>query len=233
MIYLKMKSNGWKSCAEVMCRSRSKSKSVYEKRLKSIKLLRAWSFYLSSSSSLLGVIRPSDYCILQPPTSTSTSASIPNGLLASSLVSSWCICTILIRPMIPDVHLQRFLHLIKSGPGLHTLSGLGATGLLPKRPLSFSSVTLTFLKTKLTFAQGRSLSCIQQGFHSHCHQGVIKGDTLHVSTSGWSARRSTTWIIRTSVGRSTILRMYIWRKRRTTSLVAPPIQWEGWLHRLI
>ncbi len=40
-------------------------------------------------------------------------------------------------------------------------SGLGATGLLPKRPSSFSSATLTFLKTKLTFAQRRSFSCIQ------------------------------------------------------------------------
>ncbi len=29
--------------------------------------------------------------------------------------------------MIPDVHLQRSLHLIKSGPDLHTSSGLGAT----------------------------------------------------------------------------------------------------------
>ncbi len=33
--------------------------------------------------------------------------------------------------MIPDVHLQMSLHLIKSGPGPRTLSGLGATGLLP------------------------------------------------------------------------------------------------------
>ncbi len=38
-------------------------------------------------------------------TSTSTSASIPNGLLASSLASSWCICTIMTRLIIPDVHL--------------------------------------------------------------------------------------------------------------------------------
>ncbi len=29
--------------------------------------------------------------------------------------------------MIPDVYLQRSLYLIKSGPGLRTLSGLGAT----------------------------------------------------------------------------------------------------------
>ncbi len=112
-------------------------------------------------------------------------------------------------------------------------SGLGATSLLPKRPSSFSSATLTFLKTKLTFAQGRSPSCVQQGFHPHCHQGVLKGDMLHTLTSGWSARRLTTWIIHTSVGRSTILRMYVWRKQHITSLVASPIQWEGWLRRLI
>ncbi len=102
-------------------------------------------------------------------------------------------------------------------------SGLGATGLLPKRSSSFSSATLTFLKTKLTFEQGRSPSCVQQGFHPHHHQGVLKDDTLHVSTNGWSARRSTTWIICTFVGRSTILRTYVWRKRYTTSLVAPLI----------
>ncbi len=166
-------------------------------------------------------------------TSTSTSASIPNGLLAWSLASSWCIRTVLIRLLIPDVHLQRSLHLIKSGPGLRTSSGLGATGLLPRRPLSFSSGTLTFLKTKLTSAQGRSPSCVPQGFHPHHHQGVLESGTLHVSMSGWSARRSTTWIIRTSVGRSTILPIYILEEATYHKLVALPIQWEGWLHRLI
>ncbi len=197
---------------EVMCRARSKDKSVYEEKQKSIELSRAWSFYLSSSSSLSGAIRPLGHCVHEPPISTLTSASIPNGLPALSLVSSWCICTILIRIMISDVHLKRSLHLIKSSLGLRTLSGLGATGLLPKRHLLFSSATLTFLKTKLTSAQGRSPSCVQQGFYPHCHQGVLEGDTLHASTNGWSARRSTTWIIRTSVGRSTILRMYVLEK---------------------
>ncbi len=201
---------------------------MYKERLKSIELSRAWSFYLSSSSSLSGTIRPSGHCVPQPPTSTSTSTStsalIPNGLLASSLASSWCIRTILIRLMIPDVHLQRYLHLIKSGPGLRTSSGLGVTGLLPRWPSSFSSGTLTFLKTKLISAQGRSPSCVQQGFHPHRHQGVLEGDTLHALTSGWSARRSTTWIIRTSVGRSTILRTYVLEEVTYHKLVAPPIQ---------
>ncbi len=89
------KSNRWKSRVEVTCKSRS----VYEERLKSVELSRAWSFYLSSSRSLLGAIRPLSHCVPQPPTSTSnstsTSASIPNGLLALSLASSWCIRTIL------------------------------------------------------------------------------------------------------------------------------------------
>ncbi len=40
MIYLKVKSNRLKSCAEVTCGGRTKGKSVYEERLKSIKLSR-------------------------------------------------------------------------------------------------------------------------------------------------------------------------------------------------
>ncbi len=59
----KINSNGWKSCIEVTYKGRS----VYEERLKSIKLSKAWSFYLSSSSSLSGAIRPSGHCVLQPP----------------------------------------------------------------------------------------------------------------------------------------------------------------------
>ncbi len=43
---------------------------------------------------------------------------------------------------------------------------------------------LTFLKTKLMSAQGRSLSCVQLDFHPHHHQEVLKGDTPHASTSG-------------------------------------------------
>ncbi len=105
--------------------------------------------------------------------------------------------------------------------------GLGATGLLRRRPSAFSSSTLTFLKTKLTSAQGRSPSCVQQGFHLHQHQGMLEGDTLHASTSGWSARRSTTWIISTSVGRSTILCTYVLAEATYHKLVASPIQWEG------
>ncbi len=61
--FSKVKSNGWKSCVKVTCKGRS----VYEERPKSIELSRAWSFYLSSSKSLSGAIRPSDHCVLQPP----------------------------------------------------------------------------------------------------------------------------------------------------------------------
>ncbi len=66
-----------------------------------------------------------DITYLKLQISTSTSVSIPNGLLASLLASSWYICTILIHLMIPDVHLQRSLHLIKSGPGLRTCKAWG------------------------------------------------------------------------------------------------------------
>ncbi len=147
----------------------------------------------------------------------------PIALLSSSLASSWCICTILIHLMIPDMHLQRSLHLIKLGPGLRILSGLGATGLLSRRPSSFLSGTLTFLKTKLTSAQGKNPSCVQQGFYPHHHQGVLEGDMLHASTSGWSIRRSTTWIIRNSVGRSTSSYVLTSEEATYHKLVAPPI----------
>ncbi len=97
-----------------------------------MELSRARSFYLSSSSSLSGAIRPSSHCVTQSPNiylklklSTSTSALIPNGLLALSLASSWYIRTILIRLIIPDVHLQRSLYLMKSGPGLRTRQAWG------------------------------------------------------------------------------------------------------------
>ncbi len=58
-------------------------------------------------------------------TSTSISVSNSNGLLVSSLASSGCICTVLIRLMIPDVHLQRSLYLIKSGTSPRTRQGSG------------------------------------------------------------------------------------------------------------
>ncbi len=138
--------------------------------------------------------------------------------------------------MIPDVHSQRFLHLIKSGSSLHTRQAWGS--LVYYQEAFVILVVLTFLKTKLTSAQGRSPSCVQQGFHSHHHQGILAGDTLHTSTSRWSARRSTTWIIHTSVGKSTLLCTYVCqRKRRTTN------QWRhqfnekadcvGWFQKLI
>ena len=58
-------------------------------------------------------------------------------------------------------------------------------------------------KTKLTSAQKKSPSCIQQGFHPHRYQEMLENNILHASTSGWSARRLTTWIIRISVDKST------------------------------
>ncbi len=135
--------------------------------------------------------------------------------------------------MIPDVHLQRSLHLIKSGPGPRTCQAWGPL-VYYQRGLCHSHQLLWLSwRRSWRLPKGEVLSCVQQGFHPYRHQGVLKGDTLHASTSGWSAKRSTTWIIRISVGRNTILRMYVWRKRRTTSLVAPPIQWKSWLRRLI
>ncbi len=68
---------------------------------------------------------------------------------------------------------------------------------------------MTFLKTKLTSTQGKSPSCVQQSFHLHHYQGVLKDDIPHASTSGWSARKLTTWIIRTSIGRSTSFYVYM------------------------
>ncbi len=123
----------------------------------------------------------------------------------------------LIRLMILDVHLQRSLHLIKSGPSLRTRQAWGPLVYYQEAFVIFV-ITLTFLKTKLMSAQGRSPSYIQQGFHLYCRQGLLEGDMLHASTSGWFARRLTTWIILTSVGRSILLPMYVCqRKRRITS----------------
>ncbi len=62
---------------------------------------------------------------------------------------------------------------------------------------------LIFLKTKQTSAQERRPSCIHLNLHLHHHQGVFEDNTPHTSTSEWFARKLTTWIIRTSVGRST------------------------------
>ncbi len=158
---------------------------MYEERLKSIKLSRAWSFYLSSSSSLSGIIRPSG--LLHTSTSniyfnlkssTPNSASIPNGLLASSLASSWCIRTILMHSYHPDTpHDSRCSpaevsasNQVRSRPTYS--SGLGATGLLSK-PSSFSLFWLSWRRT-WRLHKGEVLSCVQQGFHPHRHQGVFK-----------------------------------------------------------
>ncbi len=84
--------------------------------------------------------------------------------------------------MILDMHLQRSLHLIKSGPGLRTHQAWGP--LVYYQEAFVILVVLTFLKMKLTSAQGRSHSCVQQDFDPHRHQGVLEGDTLHASTSG-------------------------------------------------
>ncbi len=194
---------------------------MYEEKLKSIKLSRAWSVYLSSSSSLSGAIRPSDHCVPQPPNiylNLSFNSKRPTGLIT---------CIILIHSYLPDMpHDSRrapaevsAFDQVRSRPTYS--SGLGVTGLLP-RLSSFSSFWLSWRRSWRSH-KGEVLSCVQQGFHPHCDQGVLEGDTLHTSTSGWSARRSTTWIIHTSVGRRTILRTYVWKKRRTTSLMAPRI----------
>ncbi len=136
-------------------------------------------------------------------------------------------CIILMRSYRPDTphDSRRALAEVSASNQVRSrptyLLGLGATGLLP-RPLSFWSFWL-FWRQNWRPHKGEVLSYVQQGFHLHRYQEVLESNTLHVSTSGWSAKMSTTRIIRTLVGRSTILRMYVWRKWRTTSLVAPPI----------
>ncbi len=60
-----MKSTRWKLCAEVTFECKSKLGLCMKKNKKSIELLRAWSFYLSSSSFLSSTIRPSGYCVPQ------------------------------------------------------------------------------------------------------------------------------------------------------------------------
>ncbi len=165
-----MKSNRWKSRVEVTC----KGGFVYKERLKSIELSRAWSFYLSSSSSLSGAIRPSGHCIPQSPNIYLTPQIIYLNLsLNSQRPSGLVTCIILMHLYHPDAFVPSWYASwfqtctcrglciwSRSGLGLRTLSGLEATGLLPRRPSSFSSGILTFLKTKLTSAQGRSPSCV-------------------------------------------------------------------------
>ncbi len=149
---------------EVTCGGRSKGKSVKEEKQKSIELSRAWSFYLSSSSSLSGTIRPSSHCIPQLPNiylnlylNLSLNSQRSTGLVTCIiLIYSYHLDTPYDSKRVPaDLFAS---DQVSSRPTY--LSGLGVTSLLSKRPLSFSSATLTFLKMKLTFAQGRSLSCV-------------------------------------------------------------------------
>ncbi len=69
---------------------------MYEERLKSIKLSRAWSFYLLSSSSLSGAIRPSSHCVSQP------SSIYLNLSLNSQRSTGLVICIILMHLYRPD-----------------------------------------------------------------------------------------------------------------------------------
>ncbi len=114
--------------------------------------------------------------------STSTSALIPTAYWLCHVHHPNAFISSSICLMIPDVHQQRSLHLIKSCPDLHTCQAWGP--LVYYQEAFVNLVILTFLKTKLTSAQRKSLSCVQQGFHPHYHQGVLKGDMLHASTSG-------------------------------------------------
>ncbi len=117
--------------------------------------------------------------------------------------------------------------------------GLRATGLLP-RPLSFSSLWLSWRQSWRSH-KGEVLSCVQQSFHPHRHQGVLEGNTLHASTSGWFARRSTTWIIRTLVG-GVLSYVYTFgesdvpQASGVANLMKRLIAWvdsKGWFKRLI
>ncbi len=137
--------------------------------------------------------------------------------------------------MIPDVHLQKSLHLIKSSPGLRTRQAWGPL-VYYQRGLCHSH-QLLWLSWRRSWRlhKGEVLAASSRAFIHTATRGCSR--VIHVSTSGWSARRSTTWIIRTLVGRSSILRTYVWRKRRTTS------QWRcqfnekvdcvSWFERLI
>ncbi len=107
----------------------------------------------------------------------------PNGLLASSLALSRYIRIILDTP-----HDSRYTPAEVSAsdqarPKPTYSSGMGGTNLLLRRSSSFSSAVLTFLKIKLTSAQGRNPSYIQQSFHLYSHQVILEGDMLHASTS--------------------------------------------------
>ncbi len=101
-------------------------KYVYiERRLKSIKLSKAWLFYLSSFSFLIRCKRLSDYCLPQPPTST----------LIPMVLSIILFLIYLYHP----IHLYHFdtphdsirilveiyIHLIRSSPSLHTHQAWG------------------------------------------------------------------------------------------------------------
>ncbi len=89
---------------------------------------------------------------------TSTSNIYLNLSLNSQRPTGLVTCIILMHLYHPDIpHDSRRAPIevfafdqIRSRPMY--LSGLGTTSLLPKKPLSFLLATLTFLKTKLTFA---------------------------------------------------------------------------------
>ncbi len=84
--------------------------------------------------------------------------------------------------MIPNVHLQRSLHLIKLDAGLRICQAWGPLIYYQKVLVIF--VVLTFLKTKLMFTQEKNPDRVQQGFHPHCQQGMLEGDTIYALTSG-------------------------------------------------
>ncbi len=102
-------------------KSHVKGRSVYKERLKCIELSRAWSFYLSSSSSLLGAIRPSG--LLR----TSTSNIYLNLSLNSQRPTSLVICIILIHSYRPDM-----LH-----DSRHTSAEVFASDQVRSRPMYF------------------------------------------------------------------------------------------------
>ncbi len=157
---IKVKSDKWKSRVEVMCESRSKSGSVYKKRrLKSIKLSKAWSFYLSSSSSLSGVIRPSGLLC------TSTSNIYLNLSLNSQQPTGLVTCIILIHSYHPDkpYNSRRAFVEVSASDQIRSRStyslGLETIGLLPKL-LSFSSFWLSWRRSWCSHKR-EVLSCVQ------------------------------------------------------------------------
>ncbi len=92
-----------------------------------------------------------------------------------------------------------------------------------RRPSPFSSFWL-FWRQSWRLHKEEVLAASNRAFIHTAIKGCSRVICSHASTSGWSTRRSTTWIIRTSVCRSTLPRTYVLSEEATYHKpVAPPI----------